>query len=333
MNIFLIPWTSARHYAVALVVGGFALVGWWAFLAWYVVEGPWWSRASEGLVWLDWMAFVVAFASLLTEGGLKRMPPFRRFIRAMFGGLLAVLFATVSWYLNGGIPTLFASEEGLLAMEDPSLVTLKFRLLQWVGAAWASALGPFLLRRNGLGGFFNHLFGGMTAGLVAAGLWQGLGQHQFGDLYLASGFAAFGWGTTHGLLVWGIPRSLYAGWIRVLSEHRFAHRIPVDKPDGSGAERFIGHFPRGMDVFLPADHGVAELHISALVDGEQTYRVRGLSQYPTLLRRPLVRIDLRYDPSRPAPLETELHSGDVLRLSDGTGVTEVEFVLLPREES
>ena len=43
------------------------------------------------------------------------------------------------------------------------------------------------------------------------------------------------------------------------------------------------------------------------------------------------RIDLRYDPRRPAPLETELSMEDRI-LVGGDGQTVVEFLLLPKEE-
>jgi hypothetical protein len=85
-------------------------------------------------------------------------------------------------------------------------------------------------------------------------------------------------------------------------------------------------------VFLPAERGVAELHASFVSDGNHHYAVRGLSQQPVNLKRFLERVDLRYDPKRPSPLETELASEDIVILGQGPNATELEFILLPKEE-
>ena len=78
---------------------------------------------------------------------------------------------------------------------------------------------------------------------------------------------------------------------------------------------------------------LAELHASFLVDEERRYAVRGLSVHGVEVKRSLERLDLRYDPSRPAPLETSLQMEDrvVLRTEDGKE-TVLEFLLLPKEE-
>ena len=52
-----------------------------------------------------------------------------------------------------------------------------------------------------------------------------------------------------------------------------------------------------------------EVHLSVAVDKDRAYRARGLSLQPTRVRRFLERVDLRYDPQRPAPLETRLSGG------------------------
>ena len=153
-----------------------------------------------------------------------------------------------------------------------------------------------------------------------------------GDLYLGSALGAFFWGVMFGLFVWPIPRSLYAGWIRVLSAERYGMRVPIDRPDGASSERFIGHFPRGLDLYLPGECGVAELHTSFVVDAEQNYSVRGLSQQPTRVKRFLESIDLSYAPSRPAPLETALAMEDRVYMGNGEQESVVEFLLLPKEE-
>ena len=118
----------------------------------------------------------------------------------------------------------------------------------------------------------------------------------------------------------------------MLTPNRFGRRIPIDAPERTAKERFVGHFPRGLDLFLPVDDGVQELHLSVTVDDKQRYTARGLSQHPTMVRRMLQRIDLRYDPRRPTPVETSLSSGDRIILGEGETRSEVEFILLPKEE-
>ena len=75
-----------------------------------------------------------------------------------------------------------------------------------------------------------------------------------------------------------------------------------------------------------------EMHLSVAVDDQHRYFARGLSLAPTTVRRFLERVDLSYDPSRPAPLETRLSSGDRIMLGNGARVAELEFLMLPREE-
>ena len=72
--------------------------------------------------------------------------------------------------------------------------------------------------------------------------------------------------------------------------------------------------------------------MSVTVDDKQRYTARGLSQYPILVRRFLQRVDLRYDPRRPTPVETSLSSGDRIVLGEGDQRSEIEFILLPKEE-
>jgi hypothetical protein len=73
-----------------------------------------------------------------------------------------------------------------------------------------------------------------------------------------------------------------------------------------------------------------EMHLSVAVDEKQRYSARGLSLQPTRVQRFLERINLQYDPRRPAPLQTRLSSGDRIELGDSG--TELEFVMLPKEE-
>ena len=163
--------------------------------------------------------------------------------------------------------------------------------------------------------------------------WHVLGNSTFGtDLYLASLGLAIVWGFLFGALAWGIPSDLYAGWIRVLSGERYSLRIPIDRDTNGYMERFVGHYPHGMDLYMSPDSGVSELHLSVAVDERHRYFARGLSQRPTLVRRFLERVDLRYDPRRPAPLETRLESGDRIRIGTDRYSAELEFIMLPKEE-
>jgi hypothetical protein len=213
---------------------------------------------------------------------------------------------------------------------DPSLVSLRYRSGAFALAGLSTALGPLAVRR--FRGVLAHLGAGLAAGLVASATWYTVGRTVAADLYVADAAMVLVFGLVFGWFAWGIPESLYAGWIRVLSAWRFGHRIPVDAPDAAPKERFIGHFPRGLDLFLPLETGVQEMHVSVAVDARQRYLARGLSLAPTTLRRFLERVDLRYDPRRPAPLETRLASGDRLVLGQGAASSEVEFLMLPREE-
>jgi hypothetical protein len=187
--------------------------------------------------------------------------------------------------------------------------------------------------RKGVG-FWSHITGGIAAALMGGLAWHILNsKNLFSDLYAAGAAMGLVWGFCYGLFTWAIPDELYAGWVRVTSANRYARRIPIDALDGSAKERFIGHFPRGLDLFLPAEDGVQEMHISVAVTKGQIYKVRGLSLAPTIVQRFLERIDLRYDPRRSAPLETELSSGDRVVIGDGKQKAEIEFLMLPREES
>jgi hypothetical protein len=355
----------SRHIVVALYVGGAALMAWWVVLTLVVVGGPtawswglWWSQSFEGYMLLGGVAGSIAFASILAEGSLRRRP-----LRWRIGySVLAVgitLTGTVLFALIYGlIKPRLGGDVLRSVLEDSSVVTLRFRVALWAFAGFMSGLGPFLTRRLGavverrlgwgLDGrtaapsptwgnwaldAFHHLGGGLSGGLFGASVWHFMGLYPevAGDLYLGSGLGCLAWGMTHGLLVWGIPDDMYVGWLRVLSAERYGLRIPIPSTDGSSNERFVGHFPRGLDLFLPGEAGVAELHLSVVVDPEQRYAVRGLSQQPTSVRRFMERIDLSYDPHRPAPLETLLTMEDCVVLG-ADGQTVVEFVMLPREE-
>jgi hypothetical protein len=365
MNIYLIPYTWARHAAVSLVVAGAAVVAWWAVLAWIVVVGPvlwrWgflWPQGFEGAFYLCAVSTAIAFTSLYAEGSLRRRALHWRWLFASISGFIAFLCTLTGYLVVVYGTSLFVTERMAPVVDDSSLVTLRYRIAAWVLAGLSSGAGPWLTRLlqvilsnrwdlgidvgwrkqpigalRFLGDMVYHLGGGTVGGLLGAATWHSIGFYQQifpGDLYLAAVAGPSVWGLMHGLLCWGIPDDLYAGWVRVLSFERYGVRIPLDSSLGT-IERFVGHFPRGLDLYLPVEQGVAELHTSFLAHDHQRYSVRGLSIQPTIVRRFLEKIDLRYDQRRPAPFETDLRMEDRIRLGD-QGQTQVEFLLLPREE-
>ena len=90
---------------------------------------------------------------------------------------------------------------------------------------------------------FNHLMGGLASGLMAAIVWHLLnlpvaGRFLFGARARLSDDGLYVWG-----LSLGIPPDLYAGWIRVLSDHRYGQRLPIMGQEEVFSERFLGHFP------------------------------------------------------------------------------------------
>ncbi len=334
MNIFLIPYTWMRHFSVAFVCAGATLLAWWLVLA-VAVLFPVWTIAWDGPIYISALAGAVAGASTLAEASLRRAPLWKRTLQTVGAAAISWALALAgywSWTALVG-PILFDDAEAL-DLGEPTLVSLKYRVAAFLFAGTVAGVGPLLFRKGQ--GFFSHLGAGVAAGLLAGASWYTLGYPKsfigFSDLYLASAGGALVFGGTFGLLAWGIPDNLYAGWIRVVSETRHGRRIPVDGLDGGARERFLGHFPRGLDLFLPAEDGVMELHISVMVTRRQEYRGRGLTLQPTLVRRFLERIDLRYDARRPAPLETKLSSGDRMFLGPPSDPTVVEFIMLPREE-
>lgn len=342
MNIFLLPYTAFRHLSMGLWCAAAGLLAWWAVLTTLVVFDANWAPSMDGPLLVSTVAAAVAMASIQGESSLRRRSILQALWRVAAAGAATIALSMMLGGLwNLIVPALFFSGVRFEAdAADASLVSLSFRLGAFVSAGVSCGLGTLAVRKGKEA--ISHLSGGLAAGLCGGVVWHVLSLPTdtviFGiiapqkDLYLAGAWMGISWGATFGLLAWSVPDELYAGWLRVLSGSRFGRRIPVDAPDRGAKERFVGHFPRGLDLFLPVDNGVQELHLSVTVSKDQQYTARGLSQYPTLVKRLLQRVDLRYDPRRPTPVETELVSGDRVVLGEGDQTAEVEFVLLPREE-
>ncbi|MBK9370429.1 MAG: hypothetical protein IPN01_29750 [Deltaproteobacteria bacterium] len=329
MNIFLVPYTWQRHLQVALITGAAGLLAWWFVMSWFTFFGPFWSLEWDGALFLATCSGMIGGAAVLAEGSLRRRAlPSRLALTLTAAGIsFGVGFAGYWLWTFALGPALFGAVPDSI---DSALVSLRYRLGGFVIAGIGSALGPLVTRK--FKGGVTQLLSGAAAGLFGGAVWHLCNFTIYYDLYLASALGAFTWGFGYGVLAWGIPDELYAGWLRVLSPSRYGLRIPVDAMDRSPKERFVGHFPRGLDVWLNAEGQVMELHLSVAVDGEQHYKARGLTLQPTVVRRFLERIDLRYDPRRPAPLETRLSSGDRVVLGQGDQATTLEFIMLPREE-
>lgn len=351
MNIFLIPYNGLRHIQVALVTGGAAVLAWWALLSWVVLGGPGFGAWWDGAFYMLALAASTAGASTWCEGALRRSALHKRALATLIAVGIAGGFALIwYWFWHAvAAPTFFGGMERLLLsiwegerslafptrdIGDMSLVSLRYRLGAFTMAGSSAALGALFVRRGA--GFFEHVGGGLGAGLASALTWYFFSAVH-NDMFLASGFGALAFGATFGLLTWGIPDGLYAGWVRVLTSYRFGHRIPIDALEPALKERFIGSYPRGLDLRMgPFDDrhadAVRKLHVSVVVSEEQRYTARGLSVSRTVVRRFLEKLDLRYDPRRPAPLETQLSSGDVIEMGQGEVGATVEFIMLPRED-
>lgn len=370
MNIYLLPYTWLRHFAVANYCASAALLAWWVVLTMVVVIGPYlgsisgiglWDIGWDGAMLLGLLSGVVAGASQLAEGQLRRLPMLARLLRVFGAGMVALITSMfifffwtellgppiVGMLVNllrtpieavqtqfNGKPLLENAQEVATNLADTSLVSLRYRLGVFGAIGFNTGLWTSVFRKGKE--LLAHCGAGLAAGLSGAVVWFAVGYTNFqlgtDNLYLAGagGCLAFGW--VFGFFSWGIPDDLYAGWLRVVTETRFGRRIPIDGRDGQPRERFVGHYPRGLDLYLPAEEGVMELHTSVMVDEQQQYRLRGLSIQPTRVERLLERVNMRYDASLPAPKEVVLQSEDRVLMGPPENQTIVEFLMLPREE-
>lgn len=370
MNIFLVPHNGTRHVAVAFLCGAVPLMIWWFLLNWIVLAGPTlfgmgllWAPQTESVLLFTLMATGIAGVHISGECSLRRRALAWRVILPVLAGLLAGLLTLLFVFVAElGIPYILGFNSGALRdmYADPSTATLRHRVLSWLIAGTSVGVSTLLVRvlwsfigslapmipesvknflevparppRVTLWMAAEHLIAGPASAMLGAGLWQILSHIVIGDMYLASSLGFTLWGFTFGLVAWGVPSDLYAGWIRVLSAHRYGHRIPIDEPEGGVVERVLGHYPRGLDLWVGAEHGVAELHASFVRAADGAYTVRGLSQQPIVVKRSLEKVDLAYEASSPVPLETDLRMEDRVIIGPKGHQTIVEFIMLPKEE-
>ncbi len=329
MKLALIPHLWTRHFQAGLFVGGAAVIAWWAVVTVATAWQPW-SVGWDGAMYLGALAAATCGASAFGEAWILGRHHWKQWILPPIAALVAggIVAGWLGVYTQWAVGWMF--EDRVAGAH--CLVSLRYHLLPWVVTGMTvGVVGASVRRLNGL---LVHLGAGLVSGLVGGGVWYAVGYAKFtvgpGDLFYGAALGALAFGFSFAVLAWPLPDHLYVGWVRVLAGGRYGRRVPVDGRDGGARERFVGSWLRGLDIHLP-DPGVAELHASVGVDADQRYRGRGLTLLPTAVLRFLERIDLRYDPKRPAPLETPLHSGDRFVLGESKK-TAIEFLLLPKDE-
>ena len=336
MNIILIPYTWVRHIQPALWCGFYGAVAWWLFLSWFLLIGPFWSPNFDGTIWCSLLAMLVSSGMILSEATLYRWPLKRRLWK--IGTVASVSFGLVllfNWFFI--LVLSIALQDSDIA--NPHVVSLKLKLCTFVAAGLSTGLSVQMVRGwKGSASLINYVVAGLNAGFLAALIWSlmhsflpksALSAYLGYDLFWSGLASNFLFGVIFGLGSWTIPNELYAGWLRILSPQRFGHRVPIDAGDGAPKERFVGHYPNGLDLFLPFELGVQELHISIHKNHEEEFILRGLSQDSTRLKRLLEWVNIHYDPNRPAPYEASLNAGDQITLGPSA---KLEFLILPREE-
>ena len=344
MNIYLIPYTWMRHLQIALWCGIFCITMWWFHLMWFLYIGPFWSSGFDGFFWLCPLVVASSGGSIFLEGSLRRAPLRWRIFKFLTstGASVCLFFFLYSSY-DATLGPLFFSIFDLMKeqsvhvdLTDQHKIAFQNQLGIFLVAGFCTSFGTLIVRKwrgKGLFHIANHLIGGMLAGLSAATVWMfflNFSPNTGIHLYLSGAFSSLTFGFVFGLSAWTIPDDLYAGWLRVMSPSRFAHRVPIDATQGGTKERFVGSYANGLDLYLPHGEGVMELHVSAYVEDGQRYIIRGLSQQSTVIKRSMETVQLHYNPQSPQPSETQLYSEDLIYMGSG-GI--IEFIMLPREET
>ena len=341
MNIFLIPYTWMRHFQVALWLGILTTTAWWLHLEYYLLYDPFWSSEYDGFMWLVTLVFTASGGSILIEGNLRRTKFRWRVIKLLTSigvscglfFLLFMLYDTTIGALFFSVLDLFKTESLQRDVVDTHQIIFQNQFGLFLCAGFCVSVGTLFSRKwKGLHHIGNHIMGGLIAGCLAACVWMFFFYFMadFGNhLYYSGAISSLVFGFGFGLSAWTIPDDLYAGWIRIMSPTRFGHRVPIDAIEGNTKERFIGSYKNGLDAYMPDSEGVMELHISAYVNANQEYFLRGLSQKSTLIKRMLESVRMDYDPRSPQPAETQLYSEDIVVMGEAG---KVEFIMLPREE-
>ena len=344
MNIFLIPYTWLRHLQGAIWCAFFALIFWWFHITYIAWIGSFWHPSWDGIYFFGGLSATVSAGSIFIEASLHRWTIQKRLRKILFAGSIAfglylILGPLCSWISQGILYLILPDNaESIEQASNNYLVSLQYTLDSFIACGMSTSVATFLMRsEKNKTVFFNHITSGFHAALFSAIFWTafhsffpfftllGLTYH----LYWAGFAGCIAFGFFFGLGSWSIPISLYAGWIRVLSGYRFGHRVPIDGGDGLPKERFVGHYPNGLDLFLPVEQGVQELHMSVFLNDSGEYILRGLGQQKIQVKRSLEWVQLHYDPNLPAPYESNLSSGDRIQIGREA---EIEFVILPREE-
>ena len=349
----LVPYTGFRHAVPALAGAAAGLCAWWTALAIMVAHhATWgadvatrWSQEAEGAVLLCTLSAGAVAGTLVLEGAWIAAPWRRRWAALGIGAWVAMsvtFLVVLGWAWVAWVGDWFPA----------SSLALRARLVPWLGAGLGAGLGVAAVRagRHALhdlqlrwelwifdpplpatetrGEIVREaLVSGLLAGALGAVGWYAVGIWA-NDLHLAGAFGAALLGAGVGGLTYGLPETAWRPWVLVRVGARPGWRVPLDPFDTALQERFVGSFPSGMDVHLPAVDGVDALHVSVLARPGHAYAVRGLSQRPVLLRRFMERVDLGWDPELPAPFEAPLRHEDVLEIGD---VVDVELLVLPRD--
>ncbi len=314
---------------------------------------------QEGALWNEKRRWRLFFATM-GAGSAAAAVAVAYVLHVALGYAIFVLPGAFPAYFPArvGEVTTIAWGDGWAFWADESMASLRSRASMWVATGMAAAYGAYFARRLRIriddlqtaweqdwmarpwpvpetpwGDFFLHLGAGLAGGLAGACVWHTAGVNLFYDYYLGFSLAAFTLGALVGGLPRGIPEQLFSGWIRVLSRRRFGVRVPIDDPTPAVTERFVGHYPLGLDLHLPAEDGVTEVHCSFRREPDGGYAVRGLSMAPTRLRRPGARADLMFPRNHPAPFAMSLEPEDLVVLGESDSPTVMEFIMLPREET
>ena len=243
------------------------------------------------------MVVFTAMGAILCEGNLRRSPMRWRIIKTLTAGGVGfganlLLFFLYQGFLGNWIfsflnivKSILGTQVVELELGNPHRIVFQHQLTMLVMTGLSVSFGTLFARKwDGWIHVANHLLAGIFSGLVLAATWAyflyfapSFGSH----LYFSAAIGSLFFGMVFGFSAWTIPDSLYAGWIRVLSSTRFGYRVPIDAKPGVAKERFVGSYTNGLDIYLPPQEGVMELHISAYVNEEQKYYIRGLSQKET----------------------------------------------------